>query len=142
MLGLSLWDPKPRQNQSLHFVLATGNRRPQTLNLPLQGSDPSRVHFLGSLGLGLDPDWTPKSHKRAKLSIVRHSPDPRLINPFPLIGIIIGILIFRPLKGGGLLIMGLHYLSSGSRIIPSPNSEPFIPELTCESIYLQGVYIL
>ena len=27
----------------------------------------------------------------------------------PFIGIIIGILIFRPLRGGGLLIMGLHY---------------------------------
>ena len=27
-------------------------------------------------------------------------PDPRLINPLPLIGLIIGILIFGPLKGG------------------------------------------
>ena len=34
--------------------------------------------------------------------------DPWLINPLPLIGCIIGFLIFRPLKGGGLLIMGLH----------------------------------
>ena len=34
--------------------------------------------------------------------------DPLLINPLPLIGIIIGIQILRPLKGGGLLIMGLH----------------------------------
>ena len=30
------------------------------------------------------------------------------MNPLPLIGIIIGILIFRPLKGEGILIMGLH----------------------------------
>ena len=28
--------------------------------------------------------------------------------PLPMLEIIIGILIFRPLKGGGLLIMGLH----------------------------------
>ena len=27
----------------------------------------------------------------------------------PLIGIIIGILILRPLKGGGLLILGVHF---------------------------------
>ena len=35
--------------------------------------------------------------------------DPWLINPLHFIGIIIGILIFWPLKVGGLLIMGLHY---------------------------------
>ena len=34
--------------------------------------------------------------------------DPGFINPFPLLGIIIGILILRPLEGGGVLIMGLH----------------------------------
>ena len=38
------------------------------------------------------------------------NPDPSLINPLPLQGIIRGILILRPLKGGGLLIMGLHEL--------------------------------
>ena len=37
------------------------------------------------------------------------NPDPRIINPLPLIRFRIGILIFRSLKGGGLLIMGLHY---------------------------------
>ena len=31
-----------------------------------------------------------------------------LINPLSLMGIINGIQTFRPLKGGGLLIMGLH----------------------------------
>ena len=31
------------------------------------------------------------------------------MNPLPLVGIVIGILILRPLKGGGLLIRGLHY---------------------------------
>ena len=36
-------------------------------------------------------------------------PDPYLMNPLPLIGIIIGIRILRPLEGGGLLITGLHY---------------------------------
>ena len=36
--------------------------------------------------------------------------DPCLINPLPLIGIIKGILLLRPLKGRGLLIMGLHYV--------------------------------
>ena len=30
------------------------------------------------------------------------------MNPLPLVGIKIGILIFRPLKEVGLLIMGLH----------------------------------
>ena len=32
-----------------------------------------------------------------------------LRNPLPLIGIIVVILMFKPLKGGGLLNMGLHY---------------------------------
>ena len=32
------------------------------------------------------------------------------MNPLPLIEIIIGIRIFRPFKGEGLFIMGLHYL--------------------------------
>ena len=32
--------------------------------------------------------------------------DPLLRNPLPIIGISIGILIFRPLKGGGSLIKG------------------------------------
>ena len=35
-------------------------------------------------------------------------PNPWLINPLPLIGIVMGILLLRPFKGGGLLIMGLH----------------------------------
>ena len=35
--------------------------------------------------------------------------DPCLINPLPLIEIIIGIPVFRPLKGGGPLIRCLHY---------------------------------
>ena len=38
-----------------------------------------------------------------------HNVDPGLINPRPLIRNIIGILILRPLEGGGLLIMGIHY---------------------------------
>ena len=38
------------------------------------------------------------------------NPDRLLINPLPLIGIILGIQILRPLKGGGSLITGLHYM--------------------------------
>ena len=38
----------------------------------------------------------------------RNNLDLSLMNPLPLQGIIIGILILRPLKGEGLLIMGLH----------------------------------
>ena len=34
--------------------------------------------------------------------------DPWLINPLALVGIMIGILILRLLKGGGVLMMGLH----------------------------------
>ena len=30
------------------------------------------------------------------------------VDPLPLFGVVIRILILRPLKGGGLLIMGLH----------------------------------
>ena len=37
---------------------------------------------------------------------------PMINKPPPLIGIIIGIRTFRPLKGGGLLIRGLHYPGS------------------------------
>ena len=37
---------------------------------------------------------------------------PLINKPLSLIGVIIGILILRPLKGGGLLIMGLHYLNN------------------------------
>ena len=32
--------------------------------------------------------------------------DPLLINPFPLTGIVIGIIILRPLEGGDSLIRG------------------------------------
>ena len=41
--------------------------------------------------------------------IKRSDADPSLINPLPIIGIIIGILLLRPLKGGGSSLMGLHY---------------------------------
>ena len=44
-------------------------------------------------------------------------PRPVLNKPPPLKGIIIGILIFGPLKGGASLIMGLHY--SFSEILAS-----------------------
>ena len=37
------------------------------------------------------------------------NPDPGLINPLPSMGFILGILMLRLLKGGGLLIMSLHY---------------------------------
>ena len=37
----------------------------------------------------------------SKVSPLKPNVDPRLINPIPSIGIIIGILISRPLKGGG-----------------------------------------
>ena len=37
------------------------------------------------------------------------NPDPSSIDHLPLIGIIVGILILTPVKGGGLLIRGLHY---------------------------------
>ena len=39
---------------------------------------------------------------------VHGNPDPSFINPLPLIEIILGILILRHLKGGGLLAGGLH----------------------------------
>ena len=42
-----------------------------------------------------------------------HYGRPLTNKPRPLIGIIVGILIVRPLKGRGLLIMGLHYSSGG-----------------------------
>ena len=37
------------------------------------------------------------------------SVDPELMNRLPLMGVIVGILILRPLQGGSLLIRGLHY---------------------------------
>ena len=39
---------------------------------------------------------------------LQFNPDPRNNEPLPLTGIIVGILICRPLNGGNLLIMGLH----------------------------------
>ena len=44
---------------------------------------------------------------------MQDNPDPRLVNPLLLIGIVIRILRFRPLKGGGVLIMG-STLGSGT----------------------------
>ena len=41
--------------------------------------------------------------------IVLNDPDPCLINPLPIIGITIGILTLRPLKGAGLLMRDLHW---------------------------------
>ena len=40
------------------------------------------------------------------------SPDPSFINPLPLVGIIIGILILRPLKGGGVINHGSTLVAS------------------------------
>ena len=41
--------------------------------------------------------------------------DPELISPLPLMGILAGIPILRPLTGEGLLIMGLHLARIGLR---------------------------
>ena len=38
----------------------------------------------------------------------------RILDYFPLIGVIIGILILRPLEGGDLRIRGLHYTDTFS----------------------------
>ena len=43
-------------------------------------------------------------------------------NPLPSIGIIIGILVLRPLKGGGLLIVGLHYWVRRLSLLVDPSS--------------------
>ena len=43
--------------------------------------------------------------------IISVYPDPLFVNPLPLVGIIIGILILRPLEGGWLLSTGLHLSS-------------------------------
>ena len=59
---------------------------------------------------GLDPKSLAMSFNSCETvrTVCLSNPDPWFINPLPLMGIIIGILIFRSLKGGGLLIMGLH----------------------------------
>ena len=41
------------------------------------------------------------------MPLSRH-PDLGFMTPLPFLGMIIGILMFRPLKGRGLCIMGLH----------------------------------
>ena len=63
-----------------------------------------RVSDLGLWALSL------RVYKCSQLNV-----DSILISPLPVIGIIIGILIFRPLKGGVLLIRGLHYRFLGSK---------------------------
>ena len=43
----------------------------------------------------------------------------QLRNPFPLMGIIIGILVVRPFKKGGVLIVGLHKARTGNKFLKS-----------------------
>ena len=51
----------------------------------------------------------------------RPNVDPLFINPLPLIGIITGILILRPLKGRGLLILSLDYDRLATCKLPTYN---------------------
>ena len=78
----------------------------QLLLKMLLSSDYSRVQYallkLFSFGI-----WVLAQQQRTQMccqrrQTLRYNPGSRLITRFPLIGIIVGILTLRPLKGGGL----------------------------------------
>ena len=98
-----------------HSATRCGDMYGQRLSLPLiMHSDPLRKDFF----LNFKCSITRRNHYNIPLYIIgprRLMQTPREIS-LPLNGeIIIGILILRPLKGRGFLIMGLHY----SERIPS-----------------------
>ena len=55
--------------------------------------------------------------------------------PLPLIGIIIGLLILRSLKGGALFIMGQHYIPGDPCFVESP-SQPLHVRLLNDESYI------
>ena len=75
--------------------------------------------------------------------------DPSLIHPLPVVGIIMAILILRPLKRGELFIMGLHYTaepedsqhSASRRILSMKRIRALVYYCAMEEICTTPIYL-